>query len=123
MFQPFHSPEKEREGSSVRMAMITIVVTSSQITKDAQPEAHGRKHGAFFFFSLRGLGLSADADLGLVRSRSCKQSVAGGELKGHRPPAPRGQLCQALCVWAAALDGPKHKLFSSSLEREKKKNK
>lgn len=74
------------------------------------------EHGGF---PPQPLGFAVDVDLGLVRSQSRKQSVAGGDLKGHLPPTP-GHVCTgAICV-GGCLDGRQHKLFLSSLEKGNK---
>lgn len=68
---------------------------------DAEPEARTRARS----LSSPALGFAADADLRLGRSQSRKQSVAGGDLKGHRPPTPGGRLrqghvCRRLPGWS-----------------------
>lgn len=53
------------------------------------------------------LGFAVDVDLELVRSQARKQSVAGGDLKGHQPPTPGHDCTGAICV-GDCLDGRQH---------------
>jgi len=65
------------------------------------------EHGGF---APQPLGFAVDVDLGLVRSQSCKQSVAGGDPKRSPTSYPQHDCTGATCVGGRS-DGRQHQLF------------
>lgn len=81
----------------------------SWITEDAQTRSlrHLQSQNTEVSCPPQPLGFAVDVDLGLVRSQARKQSVAGGDLKGHQPPTPGHDCTGAICV-GDCLDGRQH---------------